>query len=283
MAFFLMMTLSKIQGPIGVFDSGYGGLTVLKEIINILPNYDYIYLGDSARTPYGNRSFQVVYEYTLQAVNYLFEQGCHLVILACNTASAKALRNIQQINLPEIDPERRVLGVIRPSVEKIGSLTKTRKVGVLGTKGTVQSQSFPIEIEKLNPDITTYQHACPLWVPIAENNEIFSEGASYFIKKDIDLLLKKDSDIDTIILGCTHYPLLYKVIRQYVPENITIISQNTIVAESLVDYLNRHPEMEQKCSKHSNRIFYTTDDTQTFDVFASQFLEMDIKSSLISL
>lgn len=283
MAFFLMMTLSKIQGPIGVFDSGYGGLTVLKEIINILPNYDYIYLGDSARTPYGNRSFQVVYEYTLQAVNYLFEQGCHLVILACNTASAKALRNIQQINLPEIDPERRVLGVIRPSVEKIGSLTKTRKVGVLGTKGTVQSQSFPIEIEKLNPDITTYQHACPLWVPIVENNEIFSEGASFFIKKDIDLLLKKDSDIDTIILGCTHYPLLYKVIRQYVPENITIISQNTIVAESLVDYLKRHPEMEQKCSKHSNRIFYTTDDTQTFDVFASQFLEMDIKSSLISL
>lgn len=277
------MTLSKIQGPIGVFDSGYGGLTVLKEIINTLPNYDYIYLGDSARTPYGNRSFQVVYEYTLQAVNYLFEQGCHLIILACNTASAKALRNIQQINLPEIDPERRVLGVIRPSVEKIGSLTKTRKVGVLGTKGTVQSQSFPIEIEKLNPDITTYQHACPLWVPIVENNEIFSEGATYFIKKDIDLLLKKDSDIDTIILGCTHYPLLYKVIRQYVPENITIISQNTIVAESLVDYLKRHPEMEQKCSKHSNRIFYTTDDTQTFDVFASQFLEMDIKSSLISL
>src|SRR5680860_259704 len=227
------------NSPIGVFDSGYGGLTVLKKLVKALPEYDFLYLGDNARTPYGTRSFDVVYEYTLQAVKYLFSQNCPLVIIACNTASAKALRNIQQLDLPKIAPQNRVLGVIRPSVEKVAEITKNGHVGVLGTVGTVTSESYPIELEKwANGKVkSTVQEACPMWVPIVENNEIETEGAEFFIKKNIQNILQKDKDLDTLILGCTHYPLLKSVINKYVPEEINILEQGQIVAEKLVDYL----------------------------------------------
>lgn len=252
--------------PIGVFDSGYGGLTVLKELLKALPENDFLYLGDNARTPYGTRSFRVVYEYTLQAVKYLFNQGCPLVIIACNTASAKALRNIQQLDLPNIAPDRRVLGVIRPSVEKVTEITRNGHVGVLGTSGTVASESYPIELGKWSGGKvkSTVQEACPLWVPIVENNEIGSEGADYFVRKNIENILAKDKDLDTLILGCTHYPLLINVIRKYVPENIRILEQGEIVAEKLLDYLKRHPEMEQRLSKNNPVIFQTTESTELF-------------------
>ena len=252
-------------GPIGIFDSGYGGLTVLRAIRNKLPQYDYIYLGDNARAPYGGRSFDVILEYSLEAVKWFFKQGCPLVIFACNTASAKALRTIQQKHLPFIDSSRRVLGVIRPTVEAIASYTKTNKVGILGTVGTIVSQSYPIEIAKLFSYIKTYQHACPMWVPIVEHDEIDTPGADYFIQKDINELLKKDIEIDAIILGWTHYPLLLKSIKKYTPEHISIISQDTIVAESLANYLIRHPEMEVRCAKNYNVNFYTTDDVELFN------------------
>lgn len=264
--------LSSASGPIGVFDSGYGGLTILKGIRQLMPEYDYIYLGDNARTPYGTRSFEIVYEFTLQAVKKLFDLGCQLVILGCNTASAKALRSIQQINLPQLDPTRRVLGVIRPTVECIGSLTKTKHVGILGTVGTIKSESYPIEIHKLWPDVQVTGYACPMWVPLVEYNEFTGEGADYFIKKDIDGLLSQDPNIDTIILGCTHYPLLWEKIRKYTPSHIHLISQGDYVAKSLKDYLERHPEMDARCTKKGSCRFLTTESVDKFEESAVIFL-----------
>lgn len=272
-----------LQGPIGVFDSGYGGLTVLKEITARLPQYDYIYLGDNARAPYGTRSFDTVYHYTLQCVEWFFKKGCPLVILACNTASAKALRTIQQNDLPKIDPGKRVLGVIRPTSEIIGQYTKTGNIGVLGTKGTVQSESYLIEIEKFFPGINVYQEACPMWVPLVENNEHNSEGADYFIEKNISHLLSQSKEVDTIVLACTHYPLLIDKIRKFVPGTTTVLSQGPIVADSLVDYLNRHPEIEDKCSKGGGQQFFTTDSAEDFDSKAAIFYGKPVKSSHLDL
>ncbi|MCC8036995.1 MAG: glutamate racemase [Bacteroidales bacterium] len=233
------------MAPIGVFDSGYGGLTVLKEIMSVIPDQDYLYLGDNARAPYGTRSFDIVYRFTLDAVKYLFDQGCRLVVLACNTASAKALRNIQMLDLPKIDPQRRVLGVIRPTVEKLPQLTRNGHIGVLGTPGTIQSQSYDLEIQKFFPQYTVTGHGCPMWVPLVENREADTPGADYFVEQEIRRLMRKDPEIDTIILGCTHYPLLIDKIRQYVPEGVRIVPQGEIVAESLKDYLGRHPGLTQ--------------------------------------
>lgn len=265
-------TLS-INGPIGVFDSGYGGLTILDKIRKQMPTYDYIYLGDNARTPYGPRSFEIVYEFTLQAVKKLFELGCPLVILACNTASAKALRTIQQVNLPTIDPTRRVLGVIRPTAECIGTLTHSRHVGILATSGTIKSQSYILEIKKLFPDISIIGEACPMWVPLVENNEYQSEGADYFIQKHINNLLEKDPLIDTFILGCTHYPLLIDKIKRFTPPHIQIVAQGEYVAHSLQDYLQRHPEMDNRCTKGGTCHFLTTESSDKFQESASIFLQ----------
>lgn len=273
----------SIKKPIGVFDSGFGGLTVLKEIVKQLPNYDYLYLGDNARAPYGSRSFETVYEYTLECVKQLFAMDCELVILACNTASAKALRNIQQHDLPKIAPEKRVLGVIRPTTEVVGKLSKTGHVGVLGTTGTITSNSYPIEIEKFYPNITVHQEACPMWVPIVENNEIESEAADLFIQKNLSNLLAKDKNIDTIILGCTHYPLLIRKIKKHLPSNIILVSQGEIVAEGLADYLKRHPEMEERCSKGKSIEFYTTDSPENFDKAASMFYGKEVRSKHLEL
>ncbi len=269
------------SGPIGVFDSGYGGLTVLKGIKKLLPQYDYIYLGDNARAPYGSRSFEVILEYSLEAVRWFFAQGCPLVIFACNTASAKALRTIQQKYLPLLDKSRRILGVIRPTVEVIGHYSKTRKVGVLGTIGTVLSESYPIEIQKLFPDIITYQQACPMWVPIVEHDEISTEGAQYFIKRDIERLIQQDKEIDTIILGCTHYPLLLNSLKKYLPGKINLISQDTIVASSLKDYLYRHPEIESRLTKDGTIKFYTTDNPELFNQRALVFFGENVKSAKV--
>lgn len=265
----------QTTGPIGVFDSGYGGLTILDKIREYMPEYDYLYLGDNARTPYGSRSFEVVYEFTLQAVKKLFELGCPLVILACNTASAKALRTIQQTNLPLIDPTRRVLGVIRPTAECIGTLTQSRHVGILATSGTIKSESYLMEVHKLFPDVTVTGEACPMWVPLVENNEYASEGADYFVQKHIRQLLEKDPKIDTIILGCTHYPLLIEKIRQFTPSYVRIVPQGEYVAHSLQDYLNRHPEMDIRCTKNGTCRFLTTESTAKFEESASIFLRMD--------
>lgn len=275
--------LSNIPGPIGVFDSGYGGLTILDKIREALPEYDYIYLGDNARAPYGTRSFEVVYEFTRQAVNKLFDMGCHLVILACNTASAKALRSIQMNDLPKIDPARRVLGVIRPTVECIGDISKNRHIGVLATAGTIKSESYPLEIHKLFPDIQVSGVACPMWVSLVENNESQNDGADYFIRKYIDQLLSKDPQIDTVILGCTHFPLLLPKIRQYIANDIGVISQGEYVAESLKDYLRRHPEMDAKCTKNGNCQFYTTEAEEKFSESASTFLNRQISVKHITL
>jgi len=269
----------NVSKPIGVFDSGYGGLTVLKELVNKLPGYDYLYMGDNARAPYGTRSFEAVYHYTLQCVKWFFKQGCPLVILACNTASAKALRTIQQKDLPEIDALKRVLGVIRPTAEVIGRYTKTNTIGILGTNGTVQSDSYPIEIKKIFPAVKVIQQACPLWVPLIESNEYDNEGADFFIKKDIEALMIKSKDIDTILLACTHYPLLLDKIRKFAPQNMNIISQGAIVAESLKDYLVRHPEIEVNCSKSGKVQLYTTDSTEDFDRHSPIFFEKFLKSS----
>jgi glutamate racemase len=271
------------QQPIGVFDSGYGGLTVLKEITTILPHYDYIYLGDNARSPYGTRSFETVYEYTLQCVKWLFGQGCPLVVLACNTASAKALRTIQQNDLPKMQAGKRVLGVIRPTTEIIGKFSKTGEVGVLATNGTVISNSYPIEIAKFYPTVRVYQQACPMWVPLVENNESNSPGADYFIKKNMDELLNKSNRIDTLLLACTHYPLLIEKIRNNSPAGVTILSQGEIVAASLKDYLARHSEIEENCSKNSLISFYTTDSTEDFDNHAAVFYGKPVKSVHLSL
>lgn len=268
-----MTKLPSQPGPIGVFDSGYGGLTILQHFREILPQYDYIYLGDNARTPYGPRSFEVVYEFTLQAVNKLFEMGCHLVILACNTASAKALRNIQQKNLPHIDPNRRVLGIIRPTVEIVNEITKTKHVGVLGTTGTIQSQTYNIEIAKLYPEIVTIGEACPMWVPLVENSEHNQPGADYFVKKYVDNILHKDPQIDTLILGCTHYPLLAPKIERFLPKGVRLLSQGQYVVKSLQDYLQRHPEMDEKCTKQGSCSFYTTESEAKFTIAASVFLK----------
>lgn len=280
----MIPSLPPSTGPIGVFDSGYGGLTILDKIRGLMPEYDYIYLGDSARCPYGPRSFEVVYEFTLQAVSKLFELGCPLVILACNTASAKALRTIQQINLPVIDATRRVLGVIRPTAECIGEITRNRHVGILATAGTIKSESYLLEIHKLSPDIVVTGEACPMWVSLVENNEYQSEGADYFVKQHINRLLDKDPMIDTIILGCTHYPLLLDKIRQFTPGHIRIIAQGEYVARSLQDYLNRHPEMDARCEKGGKCRFLTTESENKFEESASIFLgRQDIKVESIAL
>lgn len=275
--------LSHTPGPIGVFDSGYGGLTILDKIREVLPEYDYIYLGDNARAPYGTRSFEVVYEFTRQAVNKLFDMGCHLVILACNTASAKALRSIQMNDLPSIDPARRVLGVIRPTVECVGEISKNQHIGVLATAGTIKSESYPLEIHKLFPEIQVSGTACPMWVSLVENNESQDEGADYFIRKYINQLLSKDPQIDTVILGCTHFPILLPKIRQYIPEHISVIAQGEYVAESLKDYLKRHPEMDAKCTKNGNCQFYTTEAEEKFSESASTFLKQQINVKHITL
>ena len=275
--------LSHTPGPIGVFDSGYGGLTILDKIREVLPEYDYIYLGDNARAPYGTRSFEVVYEFTRQAVNKLFDMGCHLVILACNTASAKALRSIQMNDLPQIDPARRVLGVIRPTVECVGEISKNQHIGVLATAGTIKSESYPLEIHKQFPEIQVSGTACPMWVSLVENNESQDEGADYFIRKYIDQLLSKDPQIDTVILGCTHFPILLPKIRQYIPDHISVITQGEYVAESLKDYLKRHPEMDAKCTKNGNCQFYTTEAEEKFSESASTFLKQQISVKHITL
>ncbi|MBQ2074857.1 MAG: glutamate racemase [Muribaculaceae bacterium] len=275
--------ISTPSAPIGVFDSGFGGLSILREIRKVLPQYDYIFLGDNARAPYGNRSYQLVYEFTLQAVKHLFNQGCQLVILACNTASAKALRSIQQRDLAGIDPNRRVLGVIRPTVEEIGNLTTTRNVGIFGTPGTVQSLSYDIEIGKMFPDIKVYSHACPMWVPLVENRESDGPGADYFVKKDVDSLMSQCADIDAIILGCTHYPLLCEKIKKYVPAHVKIIEQGPIVAHSLKDYLDRHPEMEQRCSKGGSCRYTTTEDASRFSPVASIFVNHTVNAEHVIL
>jgi glutamate racemase len=271
------------KSPIGVFDSGYGGLTVLKEIVGQLPQYDYLYLGDNARAPYGTRSFDTVYQYALQCVQWFFSQRCSLVILACNTASAKALRTIQQNDLPKMGAGKRVLGVIRPTTEIIGSFSTSNAVGILGTDGTVQSNSYPIEIAKFYPNIKVYQHACPMWVPLIENNEYQGNGADYFVKKDIDNLLAQSPNIDTILLACTHYPLLLDKIKQFVPAGIQVLSQGKIVADSLQQYLNLHPKMEEKCSKNGQISFYTTDSTEDFDNHAANFYGKPVQSKHLAI
>ena len=275
--------LSSKPGPIGIFDSGYGGLTILHGIRQLLPEYDYLYLGDNARAPYGPRSFDVVYEFTRQAVVKLFEMGCHLVILGCNTASAKALRSIQQIDLPKIDPERRVLGVIRPTAEVIGSLTKTRHVGVLATEGTIKSESYNLEIRKLYPDIQVSGVACPFWVPLVEYNEADSPGADYFVKKRIDQIMRLDAEIDTLILGCTHYPLLMPKILKYLPTGVRVVPQGEYVAESLKAYLERHPQMEQHCARGGTVNYLTTENPEKFKEQAQIFLHEPVEVENISL
>jgi glutamate racemase len=266
------------MAPIGVFDSGYGGLTVLREFVNSLPQYDYLYLGDNARSPYGTRSFETVYRYTLQCVEWLLHQNCPLIILACNTASAKALRTIQQQDLERLDPRARVLGVIRPTTEIIGNYTQSNSIGILATNGTVQSQSYLIEIEKFFPELKVEQEACPMWVPLVENNEHQAEGADYFIEKHIRNILSKNKDIDTLLLACTHYPLLKEKIEKHLPPNVRLLSQGEIVAESLKDYLHRHPEMETRLTRQGKREFYTTDDPNDFNNKASIFFGEKVAS-----
>ncbi|HTY63715.1 MAG TPA: glutamate racemase [Acidobacteriota bacterium] len=257
--------------PIGVFDSGFGGLTVLKEIEQALPRYDYLYFGDNARAPYGNRSFETVYAYTLEAVQWLFSRGCPLIILACNTASAKALRTIQQKDLPRIAPERRVLGVLRPVTEIVGKITRSGHIGILATAGTVASQSYAIETRKFFPDITVVQEACPMWVPLVENNEYDGEGADFFVHQHVDRLLAADRRIDTVVLGCTHYPLLEKKIKRHLPAGVTVVSQGVIVAKSLTDYLIRHPEMAERCTTQGRRDFYSSETADVFERSAALF------------
>jgi glutamate racemase len=269
--------------PIGVFDSGYGGLTVLKEIVKTLPEYDYIYLGDNARAPYGTRSFDSIYEYTLQCVTELFAMGCPLVVLACNTASARALRTIQQIDLPKIAPNKRVLGIIRPTAEVVGNYSKTKKVGVLGTPGTISSQSYILEIGHIFPEVEVFQEACPMWVPLVENNELNNAGTDFFVSKHIQNLLQQSPDIDTLLLGCTHYPLLMPTIQKFAGENITILSQGEIVAKSLSDYLKRHPEMESQLTKMGTKHFFTTDTATSFDPMATLFFEQPVESQHLSV
>lgn len=274
---------SQQPGPIGIFDSGYGGLTVFDKIREAMPDYDYIYLGDNARTPYGPRSFEVVYRFTRQAVEKLFSEGCQLVILACNTASAKALRTIQQRDLPEWDSTRRVLGVIRPTVELMDRISATKHIGILGTSGTISSLSYVMEIEKMFPHIKVTGEACPMWVPLVENNEFDSPGSDYFVKKHLDHIFSADPQIDTLVLGCTHYPLLAAKIKQYLPAGITLLSQGEYVAESLKDYLKRHPEMDSKLTRHGACRFLTTESADKFSEAASIFLNAPLNVEQISI
>lgn len=271
------------QARIGVFDSGYGGLTILRQIRQMLPQYDYIYLGDNARAPYGSHSFDIIYRYTLQAVHALFEQGCQLVILACNTASAKALRTIQQVDLPKLDPSRRVLGVIRPTVEAVGPLSHSRHIGLLATQGTVNSGSYTLELHKLWPDITVTGLACPMWVPLVENFEFDSPGADYFVKKRIEGILRLDPQIDTLILGCTHYPLLMNKILKYTPPGVRIVPQGEYVAASLQQYLERHDELRQKLSQGGTCKYLTTESTEKFNQSAAMFMHQNVQSEQIEL
>lgn len=271
------------QGAIGIFDSGYGGLTVLKEIVAQLPEYDYMYLGDNARAPYGTRSYESVYRYTLECVKWFFEQGCPLVILACNTASAKALRTIQQKDLPLLQASNRVLGVIRPTAEVIGQYTHSKKIGILATSGTVQSGSYVLEIEHFYPEVQVVQQACPMWVPLIENNRHETAGADYFIKECIDDLLQQDPEIDAILLACTHYPLLAKKIEQLLPKGIRLLSQGAIVASSLKDYLKRHPDMDQRLLKEGKQLFFTTDSAEEFNLHAGLFYGKEVQSQHIEL
>lgn len=277
------MNNQAAPGPIGVFDSGYGGLTILHQMRSLLPQYDYLYLGDNARAPYGPRSFDVVYQFTREAVVKLFSMGCHLVILACNTASAKALRTIQQNDLPVLDPTRRVLGVIRPTAECIGSITQTRHVGILATEGTIKSESYVLEIQKLYPDISVSGVACPLWVPLIENNEYDTPGADYFVKKRIDALMRLDPDIDSIILGCTHYPLLLDKILKHTPRGVRIIPQGEYVAASLKSYLERHPEIDARCTKHGTCHYLTTENKDKFRESARIFMHEPVDVETITL
>ncbi len=273
----------SVKGPIGVFDSGYGGLTVLKEMREKLPDYDFLYLGDNARAPYGSRSFDVIYQYTWQAVQALFDRDCSLVILACNTASAKALRNIQRIKLPELHPDKRVLGVIRPSTEELDKHTKTKHVGVLATEGTIRSNSYQIELAKFAPDLVVNQHACPMWVPLIENNQFVTPGGVYFIQNDLVSILEKDPKIDTILLGCTHYPILLEQLQRLLPEHIEVLAQGKIVAESLADYLVRHPEMDAKCSKGGSVRYLTTESARAFSEKASLLMNDQIEAEHLTL
>lgn len=277
------MSNQAAPGPIGVFDSGYGGLTILHQMRSLLPQYDYLYLGDNARAPYGPRSFDVVYQFTREAVVKLFSMGCHLVILACNTASAKALRTIQQNDLPVLDPTRRVLGVIRPTAECIGSITQTRHVGILATEGTIKSESYVLEIQKLYPDISVSGVACPLWVPLIENNEYDTPGADYFVKKRLDALMRLDPDIDSIILGCTHYPLLLDKILKHTPRGVRIIPQGEYVAASLKSYLERHPEIDARCTKHGTCHYLTTENKDKFRESARIFMHEPVDVETITL
>lgn len=271
------------KGPIGVFDSGYGGLTVLRALTDALPQYDYLYLGDNARTPYGTRSFDTVYAYTLECVSHLFAQGCPLVIVACNTASAKALRTIQQRDLPNMAPGLRVLGVIRPTAEVIGKHSRTGHVGVLGTTGTITSGSYLIEIARFFPEVTVHQQACPMWVPLVENNEHLGPGTDFFVRKYIDELMVQESRIDTLLLGCTHYPLLLEKIKGCVPKGMTVVEQGGIVAASLTDYLHRHPGMAERLSTGGSRRFLTTDDAATFSGKARIFFGKEVEAGHVSL
>jgi glutamate racemase len=272
-----------MKAPIGIFDSGYGGLTVMKEIVKRLPQYDFIYLGDNARAPYGPRSFETVYQYTLQCVQWFFSMNCPLVVLACNTASAKALRTIQQNDLPAIDPARRVLGVIRPTTEVIGNYSATGHVGILATAGTVKSESYPIEIAKFFPETKVTQHACPIWVPLIENNEHLNPGAEFFIKKHTDALMHQDPRIDTVLLACTHYPLISDQIASHLPEGVKVVSQGEIVASGLADYLHRHPGMEETISKSGQRSFYTTDSPTDFERHSMSFYGEEVKAAHLTL
>ena len=271
------------RAPIGVFDSGFGGLTILRDIRRVLPQYDYLFIGDNARAPYGTRSRELVYEFTLQAVKHLFAQGCHFVILACNTASAEALRTIQQKDLPTLAPTRRVLGVVRPTVEKVGELTRTGHIGVFGTPGTIASGSYNIEIEGMYPGYKVHGHACPMWVPLVENRESSGDGADYFVKKDIDLLLGECPEIDTVILGCTHYPLLIDKIDKHMPDGVKVVQQGPIVAESLANYLQRHPEIESRCSRGGTCQYYTTEDPEHFSPLASVFVNEPVNARRVIL
>ncbi|QES90757.1 glutamate racemase [Rhizosphaericola mali] len=271
------------KSPIGVFDSGYGGLTILRKLTSIMPSHDFLYLGDNARAPYGTRSFETIYKYTFQAVKWFFEQGCPLVVLACNTASAKALRTIQQNDLPTLGADKRVLGIVRPTSEVVGDYSNSKKIGILATKGTVKSESYKIEINKFFPDVEVFQEYCPMWVPLVENNEFDGAGADYFVKKGIDQLLKQDKNIDTILLACTHYPLLWEKIRKYTPIDVKLIAQGNLVAESLVKYLHRHNDINDKISKNGARTFFTTDDAQNFEEQANIFYGSSIEAQHVEM
>lgn len=271
------------KSPIGVFDSGYGGLTILRKLTSVMPSHDFLYLGDNARAPYGTRSFETIYKYTLQAVKWFFEQGCPLVVLACNTASAKALRTIQQNDLPKLGADKRVLGIVRPTSEVVGDYSNSKKIGILATKGTVKSESYKIEINKFFPDVEVFQEYCPMWVPLVENNEFDGPGADYFVKKGIDQLLKQDKNIDTVLLACTHYPLLLDKIRLYTPIDVKLIAQGNLVSESLVKYLRKHTDINDKISKNGDRTFYTTDDPENFEEQANIFYGSSIDANHVEM